>query len=102
MIDIGRTQITFNTQPLLKIVKTQYSLAILEKLIICFELGQYPLLISQTGCGKTTLVQYLAELSGHKLYVYNMSSGTDVTDLIGGFKPIDCRVLLKELFYTFL
>jgi hypothetical protein len=31
-----------------------------------------------------------------------MSSGTDVTDLIGGFKPIDCRVLLKELFYSFL
>jgi midasin len=31
-----------------------------------------------------------------------MSSGTDVTDLIGGFKPIDCRVLLKELFYGFL
>lgn len=53
------------------------------------------MLISETGCGKTTLVQYLAELSSHKLFVYNMSSGTDVTDLIGGFKPIDCRVLLK-------
>jgi len=35
------------------------------------------------------------------LYVYNMSSGTDVTDLVGGFKPIDCRLLLKELFYEF-
>ncbi len=30
-----------------------------------------------------------------------MSSGTDVSDLVGGFKPIDCRVMLKELFYTF-
>lgn len=58
--------------------------------------------MSETGCGKTTLVQYLAELSGHKLFVYNMSSGTDVSDLIGGFKPIDCRVLLKELFMGFL
>ena len=43
-----------------KIVKTQYSLAILEKLAICMELGETPLLISETGCGKTTLVQYLA------------------------------------------
>lgn len=58
--------------------------------------------MSETGCGKTTLVQYLAELSGHRLFVYNMSSGTDVSDLIGGFKPIDCRVLLKELFMGFL
>ncbi len=31
-----------------------------------------------------------------------MSSGTDVTDLIGGFKPIDCRVLLRELFNSYI
>ena len=31
-----------------------------------------------------------------------MSSGTDVTDLVGGFKPIDCRVMLKQLFYLFV
>ena len=102
MLSIGRTEISFSSQPLMRIVKTQYSLKVLEKLNVCFELGEYPLLISETGCGKTTLVQYLAELSGHKLFVYNMSSGTDVTDLIGGFKPIDGRVLLKELFYSFL
>lgn len=46
-------------------------------------------------------MQYLAEIASKKLYVYNMSSGTDVSDLVGGFKPIDCRVMLKELFYTF-
>lgn len=31
-----------------------------------------------------------------------MSSGTDVSDLIGGFKPIDCRVLLRELFNSYV
>ena len=31
-----------------------------------------------------------------------MSSGTDVTDLVGGFKPIDCRVMLKQQFYNFV
>ena len=48
------------------------------------------------------MVQYLAELGNHRLYVYNMSSGTDSMDLVGGFKPIDCRVLLRELFYDFI
>lgn len=47
-------------------------------------------------------MQYLAGISGHQLYVYNMSSGTDVMDLVGGFKPIDCRSLLKELFFSFM
>jgi hypothetical protein len=37
----------------------------------------------------------LAEIALKKLYIYNMSSGTDVTDLVGGFKPIDCRAMLK-------
>lgn len=36
------------------------------------------------------------------MYVYNMSSGTDVMDLVGGFKPIDCRSLLKDLFFRFI
>jgi midasin len=78
-------------------------LRILERLTVCQdpEINECPLLISETGCGKTTLVQYLAEIASKKLYVYNMSSGTDVSDLVGGFKPIDCRVMLKELFYTF-
>jgi midasin (ATPase involved in ribosome maturation) len=48
------------TPPKTQIVPTQYSLGILERLIICNELNESPLLISETGCGKTTLVQYLA------------------------------------------
>lgn len=99
---IGRATIDIVKQPSQRIVKTQYSLSILERLALCSELGETPLLISETGCGKTTLVQYLAELSGHQLYVYNMSSGTDVMDLVGGFKPVDCRSLLRELFYRFV
>ena len=101
-IKIGRTTLEVVGSSIQKIVKTQYSLSILERLTICSELEETPLLISETGCGKTTLVQYLAEVAGNHLFVYNMSSGTDVMDLVGGFKPIDCRSLLKELFYQFI
>ena len=31
-----------------------------------------------------------------------MSSGTDVMDLVGGFKPINCRCLFEPLFYKFV
>jgi midasin len=34
------------------------------------------LLVSETGCGKTTLVQHLAKLRGKKLYVINMNIGS--------------------------
>lgn len=34
------------------------------------------LLVSETGCGKTTLIQHLAKLRGKKLYVINMNLGS--------------------------
>ena len=43
------------------------------------------------------MTQHCAELLHKKLYVYNMNQQSDAVDLIGGFKPIDVRVLLKKL-----
>lgn len=31
-----------------------------------------------------------------------MSLGSDVSDLVGGFKPVDCKVLLKKLLYKYI
>lgn len=36
LIEIGRTKVYYKNMPLFKIVTTQYSLAVLEKLSVCF------------------------------------------------------------------
>ena len=60
------------------------------------------LLVGDTGCGKTTMAQHCAEIFGKKLYVYNMNQGSDAVDLIGGFKPIDIRLLLKKFLLKYV
>ena len=59
------------------------------------------LLVGETGIGKTTVVQQLAESLGHKLIAVNLSQQSEVSDLLGGFKPVNVRSLavpLKEEF----
>lgn len=103
-LKLGRVTLQLEQQPLpnKQIVHTQYSLRILEKLLVGITLDESLLLVSETGCGKTTLVQHLAEVMGKKLHVFNMSLGSDVTDLVGGFKPVNCQVLLKRLLLKYI
>lgn len=58
--------------------------------------------MGETGTGKTTSVQELARLLGKRLHVFNMNQNTDSSDLLGGFKPVDIRYLLKPLYEHFL
>ncbi len=53
------------------------------------------------GTGKTSVVQYLANQLNQRLIVQNLSQQTDSSDLLGGFKPVELRILcvpLKEKF----
>jgi midasin (ATPase involved in ribosome maturation) len=54
------------------------------------------LLVGEAGCGKTTIVQETAGLLGKTLHVYNMSQSSDVSDLIGGFKPLNAKTYISE------
>lgn len=103
-LKLGRVNLQLEQQslPNREIVHTQYSLRVLEKLLMGITLDEPLLLVSETGCGKTTLVQYLASLLNKKLYVFNMSLGSDVADLVGGFKPVDCKVLMKKLLFKYI
>ncbi len=59
-------------------------------------------MVGDTGCGKTTLVQHCAKMLKKTLFVYNMNQGSDAIDLVGGFKPIDMRNLIKNLLTKFM
>jgi len=52
------------------------------------------LLVGETGVGKTTLVQHIANLVGQKLTVINLSQQSEASDLLGGLKPITTRSLI--------
>ena len=53
----------------------------------CVEHKEPALLIGETGCGKTTVVQILAMIHGQKLRVLNCHQNTETADFIGGFRP---------------
>ncbi len=60
------------------------------------------LLLLHTGCGKTTLVQRLANLTGRTLLVQNLSLQTDSTDLLGGYKPLEMRHVARGVYDKFV
>uniref|UniRef100_A0A671LK38 Midasin n=1 Tax=Sinocyclocheilus anshuiensis TaxID=1608454 RepID=A0A671LK38_9TELE len=80
---------------------TRPSSVLLEQLSVCVTKGEPVLLVGETGTGKTSTVQYLAEMTGHKLRVVNMNQQSDTADLLGGYKPVDQKLILlpfREVF----
>ena len=85
-----------------KFVYTATTLRLMEQIAQCVNLNESSLLVGETGTGKTTSVQELAKLLNKKLHVFNMNQNTDSSDLLGGFKPVDLKFLLKPLYEKFL
>ncbi|KAI2639493.1 midasin [Hypomontagnella submonticulosa] len=80
---------------------TSHSRRLLEQISMAIKLREPVLLVGETGIGKTTVIQQLAETLGHKLVAVNLSQQSEVGDLLGGFKPVNARSLavpLKEEF----
>ncbi|CAI2169296.1 7876_t:CDS:10, partial [Funneliformis geosporum] len=76
---------------------TGHALKLMEQIAVCVHICEPVLLVGETGTGKTTVVQYLAEIMHQKLVVVNLSQQSDSSDLLGGFKPVDARVLASPL-----
>lgn len=57
----------------------------------------------ETATAKTTVIRWLAALSGHPIYRINLNGQTDTSELVGryvpssGFEEIDTKVLLKHI-----
>lgn len=81
--------------------RTRHALRLLDRIASSVKACEPLLLIGETGTGKTTVIQHLAEYLGRRLTVFNLSQQSDTTDLLGGYKPVDVRFAalpLKEKF----
>jgi midasin len=76
---------------------TKPSLVLLERVAASTALAEPTLLVGETGTGKTTAVQYIANAAGKPLTVLNLSMQTESSDLLGGFKPIDASASARLL-----
>ncbi|KAI4269451.1 MAG: hypothetical protein L6R38_007465, partial [Xanthoria sp. 2 TBL-2021] len=77
----------------------------LESIAVAIQMAEPCLLVGETGTGKTTMIQQLAEALNHKLVVVNLSQQSESGDLLGGFKPVNMRALaipMKEEFNDLL
>ncbi|KAF2027995.1 midasin [Setomelanomma holmii] len=74
-----------------------YTLRLLEKLAVAVNRQEPLLLVGETGTGKTTCIQYLAEQLGRKLVAFNLSQQSESGDLLGGYKPVNVRSLVIPL-----
>jgi midasin len=50
--------------------------------------GEPILLVGETGCGKTTIVQYLAAIIGAELRTVNCHMHSESADFLGGLRPV--------------
>ncbi|KFV78000.1 Midasin, partial [Struthio camelus australis] len=80
---------------------TRPSAVLIEQLAVCVVKGEPVLLVGETGTGKTSTVQYLAHITGHCLRVINMNQQSDTADLLGGYKPVDNKLIWLPLRESF-
>lgn len=107
-VQVGRVRLLRKQSEAVHVQKEKYTFAatrpssvLLEQLAVCVSQGEPVLLVGETGTGKTSAVQHLARATGHHLRVVNMNQQSDTADLLGGFKPVDHKLIwlpLREAF----
>lgn len=87
---------------------TRPSSCLVENIMCCIAANEPVLLVGETGTGKTSTVQFLARTLGQELIVINMNQQSDSADLLGGFKPVDLKLVVgpirkefEEIFKSF-
>lgn len=82
---------------------TNHSLRLMEQISVAVQMTEPVLLVGETGTGKTTVVQQVANLMNKSLTVINVSQQTETGDLLGGYKPVNSKsvaVPIQEEFET--
>lgn len=97
----GTNRVTKHTKKQRPFANTNHAKRLLEQVGVAVKMAEPVLLVGETGIGKTTVIQQLADTLGYKLTAVNLSQQSEVGDLLGGFKPVNIRSLaipLKEEF----
>ena len=93
-LQIGRVQLAFAPlalarPPLHSVFSlTRHTAVLLEAVAMALVREESLLLVGETGVGKTTAVQFLAERTGRRLRVVNLNQQSDSADLLGNFRPV--------------
>ncbi|KAH6668907.1 hypothetical protein B0J14DRAFT_674425 [Halenospora varia] len=91
------TRVTKSTKKARPFANTTHAKRLLEQVGVAVKMSEPILLVGETGIGKTTVVQQLADSLGYKLTAVNLSQQSEVGDLLGGFKPVNVRSLAIPL-----
>lgn len=92
-----KRQILTYAKPIKSFCYTRQAANLLERTACCVNLREPVLFVGETGTGKTSCVQYLADTIGQKLIVINMNQQSDSADLLGGFKPVDMKFIVAPI-----
>merc|ERR1711860_106746 len=76
----------------------RHLVAILGSIETKFDL---PIIVGETGVGKTSAIQYLANSLNHQLVAVNLNQQTESCDLIGGIKPVNVEHYLMPVYADF-
>lgn len=85
-----------------KFAATNFSLRLMESIAVCITENESTLLVGETGCGKTSMLQQLARYAGRDLIVQNLSLQTDSTDLLGGYRPLEITHIARKVYLEFV
>ncbi|KAG8225222.1 hypothetical protein J437_LFUL012697, partial [Ladona fulva] len=69
----------------------------MERVGVCVTRSESVLLVGETGTGKTSVVQFLANELNTRLIVLNMNQQSDTADLLGGYKPVDLKCIVTPV-----
>ena len=78
-----------------------HTLRMLQRLAACVAMREPALMVGETGCGKTAMVQALAKKYGARLVVHNLSVQSDSSELLGGYRPVALRQIALPLLERF-
>lgn len=90
-------RISIETNRKLVFSKTRLSSCLLEKVTVSVMNNEPVLIVGETGTGKTSTIQFLAQQTKNTLKVINMNQQSDSSDLLGGFKPVDVRTVVSPI-----